>query len=74
MPHGLADLRLAQEALEEAGRLQQVRMDDLERHHPIGPRRAIDLPHPAGTEFGLNRVGTKLFSDQQVVHLRVGGF
>ena len=67
MFNGLPDLRLEQEALEEALRLEQVAMDDLQcdartwseagdlAFHP----GSVDGPHPARAEFKLNDVRTE---------------
>jgi hypothetical protein len=64
---GLADLRFAQEPLEEAGRLEEMRMHDLQRDDgaDVEPRRAtfdarrIDPSHSACAEFAVESVRTE---------------
>src|SRR5262249_32795446 len=64
---GLSDLRLAQETLEETRRLEQVRVDDLQRDDAAdfeSGRLADDLgaphlAHAARAEFGVEAVGAE---------------
>jgi len=57
--HALADVRLAQEPLEEPRLLEQVGMDDLQCDDTVGPGRGVDLAHTTGTELTVDAVGAE---------------
>jgi hypothetical protein len=59
----LADLRLAQEALEEAGRRDEVGVDHLERDLGAVALSEVDRAHPARAEFRGDGVGPDLATD-----------
>jgi hypothetical protein len=78
--HLAPDLRLLEEALEEAPRLEEVGVHDLHRHALEVPERrdllrdpgGVDGPHPAGAELALQFVGAQPRADHGAPTGRAG--